>query len=100
MAKAPIEDTPDEQQPEQQEFEIKDTPQGGVSVPAGEEDPADAENPAEAEEERQNKRREEVLDAIGGAKDLLRGTGPTSEAGMAVMKLEEAETWVGKTVFP
>lgn len=97
MAKEPIEDTPDADQPE---FEMKDTPRGGVSVPAGEEDPADAENPAEAEEERQQKRREEVLDAIGGAKDMLRATGPNAEADLAVMKLEEAETWIGKVVFP
>lgn len=96
MAKAPVDQVP----ADEPEFEIKDTPQGGVSVPAGEEDPADAENPADAEEERQTKRREEVLDAIGGAKDLLKASGPTAEAGMAVQKLEEAETWVGQVVFP
>ena len=89
MAKAPIEDTPDEQQPE---FEMKDTPQGGVSVPAGEGELSD--------DEKQEQRRGAVLDAVTSAKDQLRATGPTSEAGIALMKLEEAETWISQVVFP
>jgi hypothetical protein len=89
MAKAPIEDTPDADQPE---VEMKDTPQGGVSVPAGESELSD--------EEKQDKRRSAVLDAVTSAKDQLRATGPTSEAGIAIMKLEEAETWISQVVFP
>jgi hypothetical protein len=89
VAKKQIEDTPDEQQ-----FEIKDTPQGGVSVPAGE-----TEDPNASIEERQAKKQEEVTKAIQSVRDLLLSTGPSPEAGLAIMKLDEAEMWAGKAVF-
>lgn len=106
MAKNQIEDTPDEQQPEQQpeqpteqpldegpEFEIKDTPQGGVSVPAGE-----SEDPNASIEEKQAKQQEQITAAIQSVRDLLRATGPSREADLAIMKLDEAESWAAKSV--
>lgn len=102
MAKDQIEDTPDEQKPEQQpeqqpeeetEFVIEDTPQGGVSVPAGE-----SEDPNASIEEKQAKRQEEITAAIQSVRDLLRATGPSREADLAIMKLDEAESWAAKSV--
>jgi hypothetical protein len=106
MAKAQIEDTPDEQKPEEapaeqpaeqpaeEEFVIKDTPQGGVSVPASEE-----EDPNSSIEDRQAKKQEELTKAIQSVRDLLRSTGPSPEADLAIMKLDEAEMWAGKAVL-
>jgi hypothetical protein len=100
MATEPVEDIPDEKPedveelPDEEEEEevIVDTPQGGVAVPADEADPNSS------IEEKQAAKQQAITDGIQHVRDLLRSTGPSREADLAIMKLDEAESWAGKSV--